>query len=378
MKFSDKYLQGLKPKEKRYEVLESDGLTIRVYPTGKKTFRYVFKEGGRNKALTIGSYPAVTLKEAREKHRGYLSLRSKGEPLVVKDEMTYGDLIADYLEKYAKPKKKSWRIDRRILNKDGIDIIGKNTQITKITKRDIIQVIEEIESRGAKYQATQSFLIINRMFGYAVEKDYLSLSPCYGVKSPWQTRKKTRVLDCEEIKRLWYGLDGTRTFIELIGVLRLILVTAQRPGECLNIRWDEIDGDWWTIPGKKTKNKKDHRVWLSPLAKMILCERGKGYVFASPKSAKHKPPYPTALPKVTERLCSSSEMQHFTPHDLRRTAATHIAELGFSDFVVGRILNHTEKSVTSIYNRYSYDKEKQAALAAWSDKLVELLGLTVP
>ena len=140
------------------------------------------------------------------------------------------------------------------------------------------------------------------------------------------------------------------------------------------MRWEDIDGEWWTIPGEVAKNGRSHRVPLSPPVLSLLEElRGiagrSKWVFPSPRK-KGKPI--TAVQKATERIAKRSGVA-FTAHDLRRTAASHMTGMGISRLVVSRILNHVENGVTAIYDRHSYDGEKRDALERWWVRMAEIL-----
>jgi integrase len=161
--------------------------------------------------------------------------------------------------------------------------------------------------------------------------------------------------------------------------LKLILVTAQRPGEVIGIHSSEIDGCWWTIPAERSKNGREHRVFLTPLA-INLMEGEKGFVFESPKG--EKPIGVNALARALRNNLKPHpktgkirmQMEPFTPHDLRRTAATRLAEMGYTDEIIGAILNHTRPTVTAHhYNHYRYDKEKRTALENWARKLESII-----
>jgi integrase len=132
------------------------------------------------------------------------------------------------------------------------------------------------------------------------------------------------------------------------------------------MRWSDIDRDIWTIPD--TKNGRSHRVPLSPQALQRLSEtprRGE-YVFATSKRPTgHLRGYRRAF----QRACALAGIANACVHDLRRTAASHMASLGVSRSTLGQILNHADRSVTSVYDRYSYDAEKRAALELWAGHL---------
>ena len=142
------------------------------------------------------------------------------------------------------------------------------------------------------------------------------------------------------------------------------------------MRWENIDmaSGWWTIPGRIAKNGLAHRVPLSPPAQDIFrtLQRTAGaepWVFPSHR----RPGQPIFdVRKAIHRVCLLSGVT-FTPHDLRRTAASHMTSLGVARLVVGKILNHAEPGVTKVYDRHSYDAEKRQALNAWGERVMELV-----
>ena len=142
------------------------------------------------------------------------------------------------------------------------------------------------------------------------------------------------------------------------------------------MRWSDVDDDsgWWTIPAEITKNALSHRVWLTAPALGCCSEMQEqsghaGWVFPSPSTDGPV----RSNTKPTAAICKASGVS-FTPHDLRRTAASHMASLGIGRFTIGRVLNHVEKSVTATYDRHSYDAEKRAALDAWAARLKEIIA----
>ena len=178
---------------------------------------------------------------------------------------------------------------------------------------------------------------------------------------------------------MWHTLDRPElpitTSIRL--ALKFQLITAQRKGEILGARRDEIDLDQriWTIPATRSKNGMPHRVPLSPLALAVLDQAGAGqggeWLFPSSRTGR-----PITDEAVNHAMLKNSNLLgtgDATPHDLRRTAASHMTSLGISRLVVSKILNHAEPGVTAVYDRHSYDSEKRAALAAWGARLEEII-----
>jgi integrase len=152
-------------------------------------------------------------------------------------------------------------------------------------------------------------------------------------------------------------------------------LTAQRGAEVMCIEWNEIDGNWWTIPGDKAKNGLAHRVPLTAFALGILDDIRSAYgesryVFESPK----RPGKPIRNPqKALERIQKATGID-FVGHDLRRTVASHITGMRIPRLTVKKILNHVEREVTAVYDRHSYDAEKREALEAWSKRLQVLVS----
>jgi integrase len=162
--------------------------------------------------------------------------------------------------------------------------------------------------------------------------------------------------------------------------LRLQLLTGQRVGEVVRARWTDVDlaqggeGAVWTIPGDHAKNRNPQRVPLSPEAVAVLAEArrirpGQGFVFPSPLG--DRPMVETAVNKAIHRNLQHFGVAEFTSHDVRRTVATHVAEAGAGREVLRRLLNHVDRSVTAIYDRYSYAKELREALYAWGRRVAQ-------
>jgi len=160
--------------------------------------------------------------------------------------------------------------------------------------------------------------------------------------------------------------------------LQLLLVTAQRRGEVITMEWEEIDleGRVWTLPAEKSKNGRGHRVPLSTRAILILrglqpSEEPTGWVFPGANGHHLRT---DSLNQALSRLIEQFGLPHFTPHDLRRTAATQISCMGVDRTTLGHILNHADHSTTAIYDRYSYEPELRAALGKWSAQLDKILA----
>jgi integrase len=144
--------------------------------------------------------------------------------------------------------------------------------------------------------------------------------------------------------------------------------------------WEEIHENWWTIPAKRAKNGREHRVPLTTMAYALLTEAKKisgpsAYVFPSPRPhGQDKPLEVRSLSRSIDRKHTQLGIDKFVPHDLRRSVRTRLAELGIDDVVAERVLNHTLQGIARVYNRHSYDAEKRLALDTWSNRLQQLIN----
>ncbi|HTN70523.1 MAG TPA: site-specific integrase [Methylomirabilota bacterium] len=336
-------------------------------------------------------YVALSLKDASRKARQALNGIADGKnPLTAKIEErtaeTFKALAAEYLERHAKPHKKSWQEDERVINRDLLTFFGA-TRAKEITRQDINSILEK-KAATAPVQANRMRSLLNKMFRWAIRKGEFGIenNPVYLTEMPGGKEcARDRVLTAAEIKQTWAALDtlmqidgdhdkAHRKYRVLSGLsLKLRLLTAQRGDEVQSMEWSEIDlaSGWWTIPAEKTKNGLAHRVYLTPQSLRIieearkLCEKKPSkYVFPGPRGG-----YLCNVQKAIERIRTTTGIR-FRGHDLRRTTASMMAGDGIPRFTVGRILNHVEPGVTKIYDRYSYDKEKKEALEAWSKRLL--------
>ena len=400
MTFTDTMVRKLKPEAKKYVRSEGNGFSIRVMPSGVKTWLYVYSVAEKRREMNLGSYPEVTLETARNNFDvARIKVKNGIDPLAEKVEAaeaqrrapTVADLVDEYLKKHAMVNKKSWKEDERCLRKDILPLWG-DRKAADIKKRDVVLLLERIVERGSPIMANNTLEKVRKMFNFAVERDILEFTPCYGVKKPTRQEYKDRVLTDQEIVQVWEGLDSAPMSREMSRALKLILVTGQRPGEVIGLHSGEIVGDWWTIPAERAKNGRTHRVFLTPTAKELIGDK-QGYIFESPKggkpmdgnavaySVRRSLEKPGRQDGVGEKTSGPEEnvpgrklvMEPWTPHDLRRTAATDMSGLGFPDETIDAVLNHVKKGVIAIYNRHGYDKEKQMALEAWERRLKHIV-----
>jgi len=406
MKLTDLQIQKLKRRETRYEVPDGHGLFIRVSHTGNKSwiYRYRFGKDKIPRRMTLGTYPELTLANARVIHTQAMQDVSKGidpgaklqsDKAELKAEPTFKDLLDEFYEKELS-KSPSAKERKRLVEKDALPC-WSSRKVSAIRRRDAVVLLDEVRER-APITANRLQGVLVRMFNFASDRGIIDFSPLAGMHRP-KEGSRSRVLTDAEIKTFWECLDLERTDIDIYHLTKLalkaILLTGQRPGEVAGMTHDELQGDLWIIPPERTKTNEENRVPILPmLAEIIEQARpyntGSRFVFVSARSPlyKHKKTH-TAKPKETDIPVSVGALanairrhreemkipERFTPHDLRRTLRTRLAEIGVSDVIAERVLGHKLQGVLGIYNRHSYDDEKRYALGLWEQRLREILGL---
>jgi integrase len=355
------------------------GFGLRVSFGGRKAWVVRYHANRRLRRLTLGPYPTIGLADARSRARvALLQVASGADPATTKrasmNADTFGDLAVEYIERYAKLKKKSWRDDERTLKAELLPE-WKHTPLKQLKRRDIRELVQRIAERPAPIMANRTLALVRKMLNFAIECEWLDANPAALIPKPGVERSRDRVLTSDELRAFWAVTEGESAVIR--AWLRLRLLTAQRGGEVIRIRWSDVDlvAKWWTIPATVAKNKLAHRVPLNPPAITILRELKAGAkpdaVWACASSLLDTPAVhdaKKAVARVRKRLGFD-----FRGHDLRRTTASLMTSVGVPRLVVAKILNHVETGITAVYDRHSYDAEKRAALHVWARQLQRIL-----
>ena len=259
-----------------------------------------------------------------------------------------------------------------------LPVLGKR-RIEDVRRRELVQLLDDIVLRGSPTAANRCLAVTRKMFNVAVKRGLLEHSPFALMDMPAKPGRRERLLDQDELKTFLANLGDLPLWPPTAMALLVELLTAQRSGEVVALQWADLklDGAMWTIPKEKAKNGKEHRVPLTPPVVRLLkaaqrIDMGKGAVFPSRDDGAAM--VQTATARALHRHHAKLAKAQFSPHDLRRTAATHMASIGVQRLVLAKVLNHIDGAVTAIYDRYSYDVEKREALEKWATYL-DTLGL---
>ncbi len=325
---------------------------------------YVVLLGEKRKRKTLGRYPSLSLADARKRAKFLLSTQALDPHDVA--EHDFQTVVRAYLEDCAARVRPSTMKGYR-LYLNGIDFSGS---IGKVTGNDVLRKISSHTSSPSSQN--YAFTTFKVFFNWAVRRGYLQSNPLSPHKRPHRMTPRERVLDDDELRDLLsYCRDNPDRFTWIV---QLLVFTGQRKGEIANLEWQDIDGKHLVLPGRKTKNRREHVLPLGKHALELLnqIEGGATYVFGT--SIEDKPF--NGFGKSTKRMLTETELSHFTLHDLRRTFATIHAKIGTPVHVTEKLLNHasgTISGVAAVYNRHSYQQEMKAAVAEYDKYIAKLI-----
>lgn len=406
-----KPVEGVKVKRYAIQSKHGGGLKIEIRESGLKRFVYRFKIGGSEGELLLGSYPALTLAKAREEHGKAVLLvkrgidptkfaaqeKAKNETALTMDELLGRWLEAQHVAQAVKPKTLQCHQER--WNRHLKKTLG-NIRLIDLTRAHLAQALE-ITRRATKDETRKGLGTLNQMLDYAVVHCLIEANPArllrpkdFGASAG---SPRERWLTVPELRRLWKAIDedlgsggslaaGGRGVsrhatisLPAANAIKLLILTGCRRGEVANMRFSHIRDDVWTIPD--TKNGKPHSVFLSRQAKALIDEQALyvngDFIFESdrPKSDVIEPILVDSITRALRRFISRSlsDMEPFTVHDLRRSAATNWAErLDAEERVIELCLNHLPlNKLVRTYHRSRHDDKKKMLWQRWGE-LVEL------
>lgn len=360
------------------------GLGLRASYGGRKTYFVRYRLEGRQRRASIGSHPYITLEEARRLCRALLADVAKGNDPAAERlkrgssnvSLIFEDAVADYIEKYAKPKRRSWDQAEATLTRNFLGPWGK-LSVRSIDKGMVREVLEGLVEAGTPSAANQAFATVRSFFRWAVETDRCSSSPCTHLRMPARERPRSRVLRDHEIRSVWQAAD--RLGGPYCSIIKLLFLTGQRRTEVAGLRRTELDLDakLWTLPAWRNKSSREHQLPLTPKAIDVIRELPDLGELLFPARGREDRSV-SGFSKWKKRLDELSGISGWVLHDIRRTVATRLASQGTALHIIRRIQNHSDAipGVSRVYNQYSYLPEVEEALNTWQSKLLTLVSAT--
>jgi integrase len=404
---------------KLYRLPDGAGLYLAVHPTGTKTFQWRYKDHGRERWMTLDdagadTFPALSLARARELVAHHRAARNAGvDPLEVKRaekierkqqvsariaaaeaalaRPTVAQLFERWLAAELGGRKDQGAEVSRCFRKDVLPLIGA-LPVEAVTKADVMRVLDQLLARGVKRMAKRCLSDLRQMFGYALDRELIAADPTARIKKDRLGGKEVmreRHLSEEEIRALLQKLPDAKLPVRTEAALWIMLATCCRVGEISQARWEDLDlrAGTWTIPLEHAKNGRKFVIHLSPFAQIQfqrLAELRAHDDWMLPNRAGDGPIDKKAIAKqVHDRQCAKPLRKRskknttlelpggpWTPHDLRRTGATLMGNLGVMPYVIERCLNHIEPNkLVRTYQHQQLVNEQRAAWSLLGDRL---------
>lgn len=385
---SDRAIRTSKPQEKPYKLYDGGGLHVLVQPSGSKLWRLKYRFAGKEKLISFGSYPDVTLATAREKRdEARKQLASGRDPSaqrkldrIVEEKAaqnTFGAVAAEHLDNMVANGLAETTL---VKNRWMLQVLAAplaHRPIVEIMPIEVLDVLKRIEKSGRRETARKLRSMIGGVFRYAVVTLRATndpTAPLRGALLTPQVQHRPAIIDERELGILMRAIDEYDGWPTLRAALQLIALTMTRPGDVRFMRRSEINFEQavWRIPAERMKMRRPHDVPLSRQAMEILREVWSlseygDLVLPSIRSIK-KPLSENAMNSALRRMGYAKD--EMTSHGFRATASTILNERGFNPDVIEAALAHQDKNVIRrAYNRATYWPERVKLLQSWADLL---------
>jgi len=367
------------------------GFGLRLRAGGSRTFIVQYALGGRQRRMTIGTPKILDAVKARQTARNLLAkVRLGHDPAAERTEARahasdepFGAIISRFLARQERRLRPRSFIDtKRYLERHWKPL--HSLHLVRISRATVAACLGKIADENGPVAADRARAVLSSFFAWAIGEGLCDTNPVIGTNKHFDgARSRDRVLTGRELAAIWKALPDS----DYGAIVRLLIFTGQRREEIAGLRWSEVDLEAReiTLPPARTKNNRPHDVPLSKPALAILkslpVRAGREFVFGDgPRARNGRPPGPgggfqgwSHCKAVLDKQTSS--IGAWRLHDVRRTVATRMAELGVQPHVIEAVLNHVsghKAGVAGVYNRSSYATEKREALDFWG-KHIEAL-----
>jgi integrase len=416
---TDRAFRNLKPTDKEQLVKDGGGLFVRIRPItdgGAVSFRLAYRIEGKQRWATL---TAETLADARKERDAFKAQVKRGidpstEKRLEKERQRQAQLaeqaelarqqalitVRDLFERWAatdlKNRKDGGKEIRRMFEKDVLPVLGP-LAVAEVRKGHITEITDALLLRGVNRMAKLILSLVRQMFRFAVDRDLIEFDPTSSIRKAkigGKPVERDRVLAEEEIRELYRKLPDANMIPSTECAIGIMLSTLCRVGELSKARWEHIDftAQTWTIPGEHSKNAKPHTIYLSDFAltqfeRLATFRESELWLFPGRSKTTHvsdKSISKQINDRQTDRNLSNRSAHKdalrltggkWTPHDLRRTGATLMGNLGILPDVIEKCLNHTEQNkMKRVYQRQELKAEQAEAWRKLGDRLSLLTG----
>jgi integrase len=406
---TDKELRKLKPDAVERVMGDGGGLWIRVLPVAKGgaiNFYYRFELGGKERRYNCGTYPDTSLADARQMRNWARQCVKAGIDPVLKDaqdrvtriaeqtiasmEKTVSDLFDDWKRVYLSAHRKDGgKSVEAAIRRDVLPELGK-MKAKDVRLAHVVTVIDRLLDRNARRSANLILSLMRQMFRHGMGRGIVENDPTLALSKKQAGGKETPVdrnLSMQEIVELNEKLKTSDLHKKYTAAIWLLLATGARVGELIKAKWADVDKDaaTWTIPAANSKNGREHLIHLSAFALeqiaylktiatgiYLLAGREKDTPLSDKTVSKairdriRQTQLKRHTPKLGKLMLSGGE---WSPHDLRRTMASRMGDLGIAPHIIERCLNHVQQGIVAVYQRQEYLKERQDAFEKWGMEL---------
>ncbi|WP_336275303.1 tyrosine-type recombinase/integrase [Vreelandella indica] len=429
---SDKSVKALVPGDGQRKVRKSvlhkglEGLVLEARVNrSSKGWIYRFSLSGRQQEMRLGSYPKMTLAEARTEHAKVAKLVAKGldprvhrsaEKAANQSAWTMNQAFEKWIDFYAQapgksgylPKEKTVTQHRRRWRLYLEKPLGK-MYVRDLSRRDAIEALQKVAAgnvkpaasgrgQGGRTEARHTLGVLRMMMAYAVDYEQVEESPVSSLTpakvGTGSSVPRERHLILHELRQLWSALDqklteGRGLSPSVANAIRLLVLTGCRRAEVSGMRWSEVHGNIWTLPAPRTKSQRKHKVFLATLVMHILDEQksisNSDYVFPSPRLQGrpiHEDSISTAVTRLQGRALKMQDsdaplhsLEPFVAHDLRRTAATAWTDfLKAEPMLVEQMLDHAPPKLVATYNKAGRWEEQVDVWSRWAQFVADQIA----
>lgn len=389
MPLTDTAIKALKPKPNRYTVSDEKGLALEVFPTGGMLWHYRYRLNGKQERVTLGRYPALSLKLARGQRDERATQVALGQSpaqqkqlakVAAADETTVADFGERFFREIVAKDRQDVSIPRRYFDKSIAPAIGTKP-MREVTTEDVRAIIWRKKDEGFDAAAGEIRGVLKRLFDYALTAGLATTNPVLALpmRHVHKAKSRERALSPDEIRVFLTAAFESNIRRQFKIGLHLILLTMVRKSELLLARWEHVDFEQfeWHIPAEHSKTGKPHIVFLSRQSVALFEElqvlAGGSELVMPGRGSLTKPFAHNAINTALKVALRGQDIPAFTVHDLRRTASTLLHENGWASDVVEKALNHTIGGVRGVYNRAEYAAQRREMLQFWADFIEQLM-----
>jgi integrase len=388
MALTETALKALKPKAKPYTLADERGLYVEVFPTGGVVWRFRYRLAGKQEKLTLGKYPALTLKNARIKRDEAAQAAAMGTSpaqqkqlakVAAADATTVAEFGERFFREIVAKDRKEVKLPRRYFDKEIVPAIGAKP-VRDVSTEDVRTIIWKKKDEGFDAAAAAIRGVLKRLFDYAQTAGLVSVNPVLALpmRHVHKAKSRERALSPAEVKVFLTAVFESNVRRQFKNGLHLILLTMVRKSELLLARWSQVDLEQaeWHIPAEHSKTGKPHIVFLATqsvaLFKELKALAGGSELVLPGRGSLTKTFAHNSINNALKIALQGQDIPAFTIHDLRRTASTLLHENGWSSDVVEKALNHTIGGVRGVYNRAEYETQRREMLQFWADYVEQL------